>query len=259
MRQRATKNQILGSLCVLAVVAAALIWWWPHLNWSFQISRNQVRIPGVPVTELKTPGKTAGWYNCQIGPVSLKLPPELAKDAERSVGKMTVDFATPELDVSIHIPFKLPVNRQADFVQIADEFGVSVIHLIGDSYAASTDDFRWTMSRQELRRHQVLMMITSMFPHAAAIAVETHYQGPLEGLLIIHDRRHATFEWRLNSGAGAGLIAFASKERDLDLDMVRECSQSLTCDEGHLGPEPRREDLKKTLREILDSMTVVLP
>ncbi len=79
MRKRATKQQIAVSISVLAVVIGAFIWWWPHLYWSFIIARGQVRVPSVPVSELKAPGKTEGWYECTIGPLQLKVPPKIVE------------------------------------------------------------------------------------------------------------------------------------------------------------------------------------
>src|SRR5216684_2238272 len=133
MRRRATKKQIVASMCLLAAVAGAGYWWWPHLWWSFLMSRNAVKIPSVPVSMLEAPGKTAGWYECRIGPLSLKLPPELAENAERSVNKMSISFTNSDQQMMVHVPHTMPPDHQAGLVQAADEFHESLMHLIADS------------------------------------------------------------------------------------------------------------------------------
>ncbi len=85
MRRRATKQQIALTIGLLIVVVAAGFWWMPHIRWAFLISRNRARVPRIPVSVLQAPGKTNGWFTCRVGPLSFKLPPEMAEDAERSV------------------------------------------------------------------------------------------------------------------------------------------------------------------------------
>jgi hypothetical protein len=250
MRRRATKKQVVVSICLLAAVAGAGYLWWPHLWWSFLMSRNSVKIPSVPTSTLEAPGKTDGWYKCSIGPLSLKLPPELSEKAERAVNKTSISFTTSDLQMMVHIPHKMPPDHQAGLVQAAEEFHESLMHLIADSYRESTDDFRWSMSHAELRRHQILLNLGAAFPHFAASAVETRYEAALEGLLIINNRRSASFEWRTKSGAGVGFITFSSKDKDLDLGVVRDICLSVKCDENRLGPAHSTRELKQILEAI---------
>src|SRR5258708_1365215 len=154
MRRRATTKQIVISLIVLAAVAGAGFWWWPHIAWSFLIARNQVRIRSVPVTEMKAPGKTAGWDESPIGPLSFKLPPDLAESADRSLGKGTVNFTDGDMEMAILIPFRNPPDSQTGAQQLAAMFHMSPMRIVAESYRTSSDDFRWSMSQAELLRHQ---------------------------------------------------------------------------------------------------------
>src|SRR5258708_36919660 len=124
---------------------------------------------------------------------------------------MAIKFAVSDLQVMVHVPHKMPSGHQAGLMQIADEFDESLMHLVADSYRASTDDFRWSMSRAELRRHQILLNLGAAFPHSVASAVETRYESALEGLLIVNDRRAASFEWRTIPGAAVGDVSFLGK------------------------------------------------
>jgi hypothetical protein len=249
MRKRATKQQIVISVSMLVVVAGACIWWWPHLAWAFMIARGQVRVPSVPVSELKAPGKTAGWYDCTIGPLRLRLPPEIVETAERSTGKGTLNFTLKSQELAVHVPVRFPAEMQSGPDKVAAEFQISPMHLAVETFRASTDDFRWSMSRSELRRHQILLNLAIfVFRRGGAMAVETRFDGPLEALLILQSRRLASFQWRTPSGIGT--LMFSDKDQDLDMDVVRDICQSVSCDDSRLAAPYS----KKELQELLDTI-----
>ena len=250
MRRRATTKQIVISLIVLAVVAGAGYWWWPHILWSFLVARNQVRVRSVPVTEMKAPGRTKGWSECRIGPLSLKMPAGLAENADRSLGKATINFTDTTMEIALVVPFRIPPENQSGAQQLAATFHLSPIRIVAESYRASTDDFRWTMSRAELSRLQILLGLGRTYPHPLASAVETRFEDALEGIFIIGDRRNVVFEWRTTSGSADGSLTFTGKDHDLDLDVLRDICQSVACDESQLGPPYTKKELKQFLDTI---------
>jgi hypothetical protein len=209
-----------------------------------------VRIRSVPVTAMKAPGHTAGWYECRIGPLSLKMPPELAESADRALGKASIDFTDADMEMAIAVPFRNPPESQTGAQQLAATFQMSPIRVLAESYRTSSDDFRWTMSKAELIRHQILLNMVGSYPHRLASLVETRYEDALEGLLIIGDRRNVVFEWRTTSGSADGSIRFTRKDHDLDMEMVRDICQSVTCDESQLGPPYTKKELKQFLDTI---------
>jgi len=254
MRKRATKQQIAVSLSILALVAGAGYFWWPHIYFRFQLERNEVQIPSIPVKELQAPGNMAGWADCRVGPVSFKLPVDLAEKGDRSVGKMTIDFSTSDRIVGVDIPRRVGPEGLAQRAEVINEFKVSPARLIAESYRTGTDDFRWTMSHAELRRHQTLLrMGANNFPHSHVMTVETRFEPLLEGVLIQGDRQTAVFHWQATSGAAVGALLFRNKEGDLDLDWVRDVCQSVACDESRLS---ERALSKADLRELLETIEV---
>ncbi len=143
---------------------------------------------------------------------------------------------------------KVPAETQFGLEKLAAEFQISPMALVVETFRTSSDDFRWTMSRSELRRHQILLNLAFFFRMGGAMAVETRFDGPLEGILILRSRRSAAFEWR--TSAGAGSLMFTDKEHDLDLDVVRDICQSVSCDDSRLVDSYS----KKELRELLDAI-----
>lgn len=257
MRQRATKRQILVSISLLAAIAAAAWWWAPHIWWAFLIARNGVKIARVPVAELKPPAPTAGWFRCRAGALSFELPPDLAQEAERSVasGRNGLTLKTPRRELTFFVPFEIPAGKQPQITLIAEHLNLTPIGMIIASYQEGTDDFRWTMSHAELRRHQLLLDLGSQFyPHRGVAGVETRFAPGLEGALTFDEgRTRSVFEWRTTSGRASGFLSFSSSQGDLNLDDVRRVCQSLACDESQLGPEPTADQLAL----LADSLVIV--
>lgn len=247
---RLAQQRIVATFSLLAILAVPVIWWWPHLEWKFFLSRNQVAVPGIPVSEMKAPGKTAGWYDCRIGPLALKLPPDLIEEADRSVGKATIDIKGSSMELSIHVPYKFAPGTEQSLMSMAAALHTSPARMIADSYRESTDAFRWSMSRDELKRHEVLLSLGMLFPHHDAVAVETRFNSTLDGVLVLNDKSRAMFQWRTNGGDGTGFLTFYRKEAALDRDVVRDICASLACDDSQLRPEHSKKDLRNVLEEM---------
>src|SRR5258707_13483162 len=108
MQPRATKQQIAVSIGILALVAIAGFWWWPHIYWAYILSRRDVKVAPVVVKELKASGRTDGWATCRIGPLAFQLPADFAENASREIGKSagTVTLTEGDLEVNLFIPYK---------------------------------------------------------------------------------------------------------------------------------------------------------
>ena len=245
MRRPVTKKQIALTVGLLAVLAGAGYWWWPHIYWAFLISRGGAKIPSIPISTLEAPGQTKGWFTCTIGPLSFKLPPEIAEEADRSVARKNrsmVSLKTSSVELLVFVPYQPPAGAKPPLVQLATQLNLSPMELVVAGFRASTDDFRWTMSHAELQRHQMLLNLGYMYPHVRGTKVESLFDGPQERLLIIQDRAHATFEWHSKSGTAGGVIAFAATAGDLNLDQLRDICASVTVDDAKLGPAPAQGD-----------------
>src|SRR5262249_62108238 len=113
--------------------------------------------------------------------------------AERSTGKTSLNFTIGNRELAIHVPFQVPADFQAGQEKVAADFKMSPMHLVVESFRTSTDDFRWTMSRSELRKHELLLNLAYHFRRGGAMSVETRFDGLLEGMLIMQSRRQASF------------------------------------------------------------------
>jgi hypothetical protein len=257
MRRRATKQQIAVAIGILMAVAAAGFWWWPHIQWAYIISRNDIKVQAVAVKELKASGSIDGWASCRIGPLSFQLPSELAENAQRDLGKSagTVTLTDGDLQLTFFVPVQMSADQKTSLMAFADEMHMSLLKMIVASYRSSTDDFRWTMSRDELRSHQRLLSLSQpqFFPHERGVTVETAFEGPQEAVLIVSNAESAMYQWA--TPAAKGYVSFVLPKGKLDLDMVRNVCQSMVCDDSQLSRPYSRQDLQ----QLLDSMEVKVP
>lgn len=246
MRTRATKQQIAVTIGLLIAVAVAGWWWSPHIYWSYLLSRNNFKVAPVKVAEMPLSPAPTGWFTCRVGALSFKLPASMAEDAERTLAKTphALTITTPTRELTLLVPTEAPAEPRPALEQISALLKCSPIQLIANSYRTGSEDFRWTMSRNELARHQLLLNLTSMFPHDQVMTVETTSNDAQEGLLVLHESRSlAKYEWHLNSGRSAGFFMFNATRGELDFDELRSVCQSLTCDESRLGPELSKAQL----------------
>lgn len=247
MAKRATKQQIAVTVGLFLAVAAAGFYWAPHIRWSYLLTRNSIKVAPVKVRDMPAATPSPDWFVCRAGALSLSLPATMAEEAERSVATAaphSLTLTTPTHEITLMIPHEYPEGSQPILSRIAASMNVSPTQLVAESYRASTDDFRWTMSHGELLRHEKLLELWYLYPHRAVDVVETWYGDALGGLLILHeDKSHAIYQWQLNSGQAAGFVQFSAKQGALDYNEVRAVCRSVTCDESRLGPELSKDQL----------------
>src|SRR5262249_4984760 len=152
------------------------------------------------------------------------------------------------------LPIRIKAEARERNQKMAEEFKLSPTRIIAESFRTGTDDFRWWMTRAELRRHQMLLaMKATNFPNARVMGVETRYDSRIEGVLVRGDRQTAMYQWQTTSGVAFGTLVFSKKDGHLDFDMVRDVCQSLACDEEQLY---ERQYSKKEMRDLLEDAVI---
>jgi hypothetical protein len=247
MRRQATKKQVLTTIGILLALVAAGVWWWPHAYWSYNLSRHKFKLAAVKVDAMPPTDVPADWFMCRAGAVSVRLPPSMSEEAERSPVPETdgtILLTTEQNHILLMIPWKLPKQPRPIIEQNAAYLQMTPIEFIAASYETSTNDFRWTMSRTALQRHSMLLELTTVYPHKNILLAETWSSPELEGILVLHEgKSFATFEWRLKSGDAAGFLRFNAKQGMLELEQLRAICQSVRCDPERLGAKLTKEEI----------------
>ncbi|MBS0266563.1 MAG: hypothetical protein JSS02_31825 [Planctomycetes bacterium] len=247
MRKPATKQQIATTIGLLLAVAAAGTWWYPHIEWSYLVSRNKFKLESVKVVPMPEPKPHDGaWFQCQAAALSFSLPPAMADEADRTVSKtpQSLSLTTSTNEVTFFVPSEIPADQTPYVAEIAKKYGMTPFEFIAESYRTSSDDFRWTMTWSQLERYKYLLQMSGGYPHGFVFSVEYYSDPTLEGLLIIHSNKaEAMFEWRLKSGKSAGVLHLKARSGEFNFDELRSIAHSVKCDESKLGPPLTKDQI----------------
>lgn len=93
---------------------------------------------------------------------------------------------------------------------------------------ASSSDFRWSMSQNELTWHAWCINMNSLCRLQPDGWAETMFGGDLDGLLVIcQNRQLAIFDWQSNKQAMGEYIRFKDSSAEPDLEWVRCVCRSI--------------------------------
>ena len=222
---------MLLAVAVFALVLGLLVRFGPHVWWRLGRPRTMCskvhRVPTGPMPAAETPDD---WVRCRFGSLELALPPDLAKGLRKTGnGLGCVVLETGTRAMFLHLP-----ESSKDVVQFFEESTaaspelrqLSPTRLRLAMHQASWDDFRWSMSRQELASHMFLVSSASLYYFESREKVETLFRGDIEGLLDVVGKV-ADFQWYSTDGRAWGTINFVQKSGDVDLSWVRPVCHSM--------------------------------
>lgn len=247
------------SLVIVLSSAAVLCHFRYHLLWKYKSLTSLRTVRPIPVSPIPAVGPTSGWYRCRIGPLSLCIPADLIEHGERISVFGGLALKGDHLLIGMQA---MPVLGNADFVKDVEKgFRLqfprrkweSYAHLEAELFRASADDFRWSMSPDEVRDFTLWMTSAATGVPRDCTFVETRFDAHIEGILGFFEKEDtARFSWMLTDGTSGGLILFTSPDGRLNPDVVREICQSFECN----GPLPEKWS-KEDLQQALDTMEAV--
>lgn len=252
------KVLIFGSM---AICLFLLIAFWPHLLWKLEsawLGCNDVR--AVPTSEMADPPLPEDWKTCRFGPLEFSLPPELADRLEIRVNRSIVMlvFDDGSRSIAMIVP-EAPQNRDTVFAALQDEYGMpdeglqlSQMRLQLASYQASSDDFRWSMTRKELRWHAWCILMSRIYCLMPTTSAEYVLHDDIEGILDLNaSSKTNTFSYQTADDRFAGTVIFQQHRGSLDTTFVRRVCQSCRFFEDRMPkPMPREENLLRDMFQV---------
>ena len=207
------------------------------------------------------------WVKCRFASLQFSLPPELANNLEiKNHGKglifkdssRTVSFivpATTESRGSLDLE-KDPLLSQLRVIdpEINKMPHITLTRLQLALLPVSHDDFRWSMTPQEVQRHMLRMVVVATIRpvnksgKAECLVYNNH--NNIEGILHDPGLKTMLFEWSVRDGRYEGMISFRddADQSNSDLSWVRGICRSLEfLPDGLLESLPQEED---KLREL---------
>jgi len=251
MRNRLFRHWWLALLLAVGtVIGLGLFHFGSHLQWRFSPGWvTTLGIQPVPVSALPENPTPDDFARCQLGPLAFSVPKRMASSPKFQGEWLSgVVLRDGPREVFVGLPHD---NRQvagAIRLEFADAGGLSSIpRLWAEVYAASPSDFRWSMSRQELARHQRLLKYAFLGRSLFATAVETSFGDQVEGLLVIREGL-TTFEWVAAGGDVAGNLWFSQRDGKIDPAWIRPICASLQYIHGVFGDEITVDEVAKLFR-----------
>jgi hypothetical protein len=183
----------------------------PHVYWICIQSGPASAVPTAPLPASPEPENTKLF---QVGPLSVRLAPGWAQ-ARGSAGPLLFRNGGRAIIISCEETASDP----------------SLVRLQEAAYRAGRDDFRWSMSWQELADFRSLLVYKKLVCSSWVSKVETLYREDLEGLLLAGDKR-ASFDWVSTDGKASGTLLFSEEGPTIDLSWVRPVCTGLKYEPG---------------------------
>jgi len=154
-RKKTTSIKVWKKILFISVFSVSILlsvyYYRLHMYWFYmKYNLNIQNIKAIPVTVISENVGTDGWLQCQEGSVAFKLPSELYtnkmnaagdKDCIIFFGKEGGVFCIPPLHISDY-------KRIPGFTSLLQNLTVPMMYR--ESYAAASDDFRWSMTPKEV-------------------------------------------------------------------------------------------------------------
>jgi hypothetical protein len=207
-----------------------------HLFWRYQAIRLGLQdiqaIPNRPMPETATPN---GWVRCRVGCMELSLPPELASSMIPPKNGVTASiFQHGSRSVAVALPEEM--TEFSDFLNAASKLcptsqRLTMPRLRLACYQASSDDYRWSMTPDEVRWHAFCITMRKMMRTRSGEHTETLFRKDVEGIVHFSGER-AFFDWQCTDSMWGGYMHFTDRGGKIDPNWIRAVCQSVTVSPG---------------------------
>jgi hypothetical protein len=203
-----------------------------HLLWRYEASRLDVHdfeaIPDSPMPDSPAPD---GWVRCRVGCIEFGLPRELAgnKVAQKN-GASFVVFQHGPRTVIVTLPSD--GSEYADLLSAASKLcpqsqRFTMPRLRRECYQANPDDFRWSMTPDEVRWHAFCIITGKLIRPKSGGHTESFFRQDLDGIAHFGDPRDL-LDWQSCDHSHAGYMYFIDRGEKSDKTWIRAVCQSLT-------------------------------
>jgi hypothetical protein len=201
-----------------------------HLLWKYELSRNSFQeIRAIPGHSMPLMRPAEGWEQCRVGRMQISLPPELANSFTHTSDASLVTFEYGPRAVVLALPTDENIYRE--LLQSASQLcpqqqRLTWPRLRRACYQVSSEDFRWSMTPEELRWHRLCITMSRAFRLSSEGDTESFFRSDLHGFVhFVGDR--GVFDWHTADGKWSGYIHFIDRSEDKDRTWIRAACQSI--------------------------------
>ena len=230
-RFRPVMAVIVVLVVVLGTVVLTGLHYRSHLLWKYEASRLGLRdiqaIPDRPMPDSQTPND---WLRCHVSCIEFSLPPELASN--RGTRKNEAPFVTFQHDSrAVIVALPTDASEFSDLLKTASELcpqsqRFTMPKLRRACYQATSDDFRWSMTPDEVRWHAFCITTSKLIRTKSDGHTESFVRQDLDGIVHIGGERFV-LHWQGNDHRWGGYMHFIDHGDEIDLTWIRAVCQSL--------------------------------
>lgn len=230
VRPRSTRIVFVILLMCLTLGAGFVFHFRVHLLWQFEASRfGWHDIPSVPNRAMPLTPVPEGWVRCRARSLEFSLPAEMASNMDRPNNGSLYTFYQGWQAVGVEAP--MDVEGHSQFCDAAsllcptsESFTIPRLRLVCSQ--ASSDDFRWSMTPDQVRWHVFCITTRTLIGIPSEGHTETFFRNDMEG--IVHfTQGGAVFVWQSTSGRQWGYMDFRDRRENPDQDWIRAVCQSV--------------------------------
>lgn len=234
---------------VVAIVLGLAIHYRVHLAWCFAASRlGLTDVPPLPVTAMPEAEVPEDWAVCRFASLQFHLPPGLARSRQGSPKGTMIVLRDDPRSMMIYLPIDKSDSReqvQNDPEMPPEGHGLSMVMLRLACHQTSSDEFRWSMSPEQVRWFAWRMSIGRFMRMGSEQRVETLFHDNLEGV-VYYRTGHAEFDWQAKRSQTGGTIRFIDRSKEeVDPAWVRAVCRSVKCSGKSLPIPMSKEEVEE--------------
>jgi hypothetical protein len=205
------KSLLFGGL-LLVVVAVLAAMYWPHLMWKVAFAASSSEIKPLPTKKMTVPPPKEPFSICKLGPVEFSVPTALAGDVSfrRGIGGLVVILGDTNRRVTISMPEAESFVLHSTIVDRPEKSQLTFSRLHKEILEASSSDFSFGMSRDELAWHGWLMAQRAMFPGEIE-GLEYLFRDHIDGHFMVLGEAIA-YQWTTTDFKWEGTMYFSDAE-----------------------------------------------
>jgi len=210
---------------VFALGALLAVPLWPHILWKInEIRFGLPEVQAVPTTIMPPSGVPEDWVRHHFDGMEVMLPPGFTKSQNQPNPNIVVfDNGSEEVNISMPEDADKIFNFVPHFPEAAN---MTIPRLRSRCYRASSADFRWSMSRSEIRWHMFCLTIGKVLRLGDDGRVETMFHKDMEGIAYF-DESIVSFGWQRVGGKEWGYINFMGSSVATSPAWVRAVCESV--------------------------------
>jgi hypothetical protein len=241
---------------VVALVLGLVIHYRAHLVWCVAASRlGLADVQRVPVTAMPDAAVPEDWVACRFGSLQFDLPPGFVRSVQGSPkGGMIVLRDDPRA-MMIYLPGDQTDSGellQSDLEMPPEGRGLSMVMLRLACFQTASNEFRWSMSPEEVRWFVWRISIGRFMRMGSEQRAETLMCDDLEGAAYYRSGC-AELDWRSKESQASGNIHFIDKsEEEIDPAWVRAVCRSLRFTGESLSRPRSREEVEALFQVITE-------